>query len=63
MQKLNHGIDSFGYRVVEHDHKGELQVDRLKELGIPLDHCTAKLKQRETIQLEDGPDDHMEKIS
>ncbi len=34
-KKLDHGIDSFGYRVVEHDHKGELQVDKLKELAIP----------------------------
>lgn len=54
IQKLNHGIDSFGYRVVEHDHKGELQVDRLKELGIPAGPLYGKLKQGETIQLEDG---------
>ena len=53
-KKLNHGIDSFGYRVVEHDHKGELQVDRLKELGIPAGPLYGKLKQGETIQLEDG---------
>ncbi|HAQ1709005.1 TPA: ribonuclease Z [Enterococcus faecium] len=53
-KKLNHGIDSFGYRVVEHDHKGELQVDRLKELGIPAGPLYGKLKQGETIQLEYG---------
>lgn len=53
-KKLNHGIDSFGYRVVEHDHKGELQVDRLKELGIPAGPLYGKLKQGETIQLKDG---------
>ncbi|BDP53470.1 ribonuclease Z [Enterococcus faecium] len=51
-KKLNHGIDSFGYRVVEHDHKGELQVDRLKELGIPAGPLYGKLKQGETIQLD-----------
>lgn len=40
--------------MVEHDHKGELQVDRLKELGIPAGPLYGKLKQGETIQLEDG---------
>ena len=32
--KLDHGIASFGYRVVEADHDGELQVDKLLALGI-----------------------------
>ncbi|WP_165006734.1 MULTISPECIES: ribonuclease Z [unclassified Enterococcus] len=53
-KKLNHGIDSFGYRVVEHDHKGELQVDRLKELDIPAGPLYGRLKNGETVQLEDG---------
>lgn len=43
-KKLSHGIDSYGYRIVEHDHKGELQVDKLKELNIPAGPIYGKLK-------------------
>lgn len=53
-KKLDHGIDSFGYRVVEHDHKGELQVDKLKELAIPAGPIYGKLKKGETVTLDDG---------
>lgn len=53
-RKLDHGIDSFGYRVVEHDHKGELQVDKLKELAIPAGPIYGKLKKGETVTLDDG---------
>jgi ribonuclease Z len=53
-KKLDHGIDSFGFRVVEHDHKGELQVEKLRELNIPAGPLYGKLKNGATIQLEDG---------
>lgn len=53
-KKLDHGIDSFGYRVVEHDHKGELQVDKLKELAIPAGPIYGKLKKGETVTLDEG---------
>lgn len=53
-KKLDHGIDSFGYRVVEHDRKGELQVDKLKELAIPAGPIYGKLKKGETVTLDDG---------
>ncbi|OTP11966.1 ribonuclease Z [Enterococcus sp. 10A9_DIV0425] len=53
-KKLSHGIDSFGYRVVEHDHKGELQVEKLKEMAIPAGPIYGELKKGETVQLEDG---------
>ncbi|GEK36083.1 ribonuclease Z [Enterococcus thailandicus] len=53
-KKLDHGIDSYGYRVVEKDHKGELQVERLKELGVPAGPVYGQLKRGETVQLEDG---------
>lgn len=53
-KKLDHGIDSFGYRVVEHDHKGELQVDKLKELAILAGPIYGKLKKGETVTLDDG---------
>ncbi|MCQ9209009.1 ribonuclease Z [Granulicatella seriolae] len=52
--KLDHGIPSFGYRIVEKDHPGELQADRLKELGVPYGPLFGKLKQGQTIELEDG---------
>ncbi|ONN40368.1 ribonuclease Z [Enterococcus mundtii] len=53
-KKLSHGIDSYGYRIVEHDHKGELQVDKLKELNIPAGPIYGKLKKGETVQLDNG---------
>ncbi len=51
---LDHGIASYGFRVVEHDHKGELQVEKLKELGIPSGPVYGRLKRGESVQLEDG---------
>lgn len=53
-KKLDHGIDSFGFRVVEHDHKGELQVEKLQKLNIPAGPLYGRLKKGETIQLDDG---------
>lgn len=52
--KLDHGIDSFGYRVVEKDHPGELQVEALRELGIKPGPIFGQIKRGETITLEDG---------
>ncbi len=43
-KKLDHGIASYGFRVVEHDHKGELQVEKLQELNIPAGPIYGKLK-------------------
>lgn len=53
-QKLSHGIDSFGFRVIEKDHKGELQVDKLQALGIKPGPIYGKLKRGEQVTLEDG---------
>ena len=39
---------------MEHDHKGELQVDKLKELAIPAGPIYGKLKKGETVTLDDG---------
>ena len=38
---LDHGITSFGYRIEEAAHEGELQVEKLQALGIPSGHCMA----------------------
>lgn len=66
VKKLTHGIDSFGYQVIENDQLGELQVDKLKSRGIspgPMyqtiksQHVTT-LANGETVKREDviGPD-------
>lgn len=53
-KKLDHGIDSFGYRVVEKDHPGELQVDKLLEMAISPGPIFGKLKRGERVTLSDG---------
>lgn len=52
--KLDHGIDSYGYRVVEADHQGELQVERLLALGIKPGPLFGQLKSGRTVTLPDG---------
>ncbi|GHP15081.1 ribonuclease Z [Lentilactobacillus fungorum] len=51
---LDHRITSFGYRVVEHDHPGELMVDKLAQLGIPSGPIYGRLKKGEVVELADG---------
>ncbi len=53
-KELNHGIQSFGYRIEEASHQGTLQADKLKEAGIPFGPLFGKLKNGETVTLEDG---------
>lgn len=53
-EKLDHGILSYGYRIEEADFKGELQVERLKELGIQPGPIYGKIKNGETVTLPDG---------
>lgn len=51
---LEHGIHSYGYRVVEKDRPGVLLVDKLKEAGIQPGPLYKKIKNGEDITLEDG---------
>ncbi|MBO0421811.1 ribonuclease Z [Enterococcus plantarum] len=51
---LDHGIASFGYRIVEADHEGELQVDKLAALNIPSGPIYGKIKRGESVELPDG---------
>lgn len=51
---LDHGIESYGYRVVEHDHDGELQVVKLLELGIKPGPIFGQLKKGKTVTLATG---------
>ena len=53
-RKLDHGILSYGYRIIEKDKPGTLMVDKLKELGVPPGPIYRLLKQGETVELEDG---------
>ncbi|WP_458412579.1 ribonuclease Z [Schinkia sp. CFF1] len=52
--RLEHGIPSYGYRVIEKDVKGALQVDKLKELGISPGPIYQKIKAGEVVSLKDG---------
>ena len=52
--RLDHGIDSFGYRIVEASHQGELQVQALLELGLKPGPLFGRLKKGEVVTLDDG---------
>ncbi|MDO4903554.1 MAG: ribonuclease Z [Limosilactobacillus sp.] len=53
-KKLDHKITCFGYRIVEADHPGELQVEKLRALNIPSGPVYGQLKAGKTVTLEDG---------
>nr|WP_276562792.1 ribonuclease Z [Paenibacillus anseongense] len=52
--RLEHRIECFGYRIIEKDQPGKLMLDKLTALGIPAGPIYGKLKQGQTVQLEDG---------
>ncbi|WP_440895792.1 ribonuclease Z [Amphibacillus sp. Q70] len=51
---LEHGIDSFGYRISEKNQIGKLQVDKLKALGIQPGPIYQQIKTNEVTELPDG---------
>ncbi|WP_066060751.1 ribonuclease Z [Neobacillus soli] len=51
---LEHGIPSYGYRIVEKDRPGTLLADKLKEAGVQPGPIFKKIKNGETVTLEDG---------
>ena len=53
-QQLQHGISSYGFRIIEKDTTGPLLVQKLKEAGIPPGPIYQCLKEQEYVQLEDG---------
>lgn len=53
-KKLDHKIACYGYRVVEKDHPGELQVAKLREMNIPSGPVYGQLKAGKTVTLDDG---------
>ncbi len=52
--RLDHRIESVGYRVEEKSHPGQLQVEKLKQLQIPSGPVYGQLKKGETVTLPDG---------
>ncbi|MFC3882820.1 ribonuclease Z [Bacillus songklensis] len=52
--KLEHGIPSFGYRIVEKDLPGTLLVEKLREANIAPGPVYQQLKEGKTVQLQDG---------
>lgn len=51
---LDHNIASYGFRITEKDKKGTLDAERLKAEGVPPGPLYKKLKDGETVTLEDG---------
>ena len=51
---LQHNVLSFGYRIEEPKSDGVLLVEKLKEYNIPNGPIFGKLKNGETVTLEDG---------
>jgi ribonuclease Z len=52
--RLDHGIPSFGYRVIEKDRPGILLAEKLKDAGISPGPIYKKIKNGETVVTEDG---------
>ena len=52
--RLRHNVKSFGYRITEKDMPGELQVSKLKELGIAPGPIYREIKENERTELPDG---------
>jgi ribonuclease Z len=53
-RRLEHRIETYGYRVTERDRPGRLDAARALALGVPDGPMLAQLKRGETIVLADG---------
>lgn len=51
---LEHGLPSYGYRLEEPDRAGRLDAERLKELEVRPGPIFGRLKDGETVTLDDG---------
>jgi len=51
---MRHGVESYGYSVVEKDRPGKFNVELARELGVPEGPLFGKLKSGEMVTLEDG---------
>lgn len=53
-KRLSHGIECFGYRIVEKDIPGHLLIDKLLDEGVKPGPLFKRLKDGKTVELEDG---------
>ncbi|ODA15245.1 ribonuclease Z [Geobacillus thermoleovorans] len=53
-KRLDHGMPSYGFRVVEKDLPGPLLVERLQALGVRPGPIYQEIKQGKTVVLDDG---------
>lgn len=53
-KRLVHGIDSYGFRIIEKDKKGPLLVDKLKDRNIQPGPIYQKIKTSEIVTLDTG---------
>lgn len=53
-KKLDHGIPSYGYRVVEKDKQGSLLAEKLQAYGIEPGPIYQQIKENEKVVLDDG---------
>lgn len=51
---LEHGITSFGYRVIEKERPGKLNTDKLLQYGVNPGPIYKKIKEGEDLTLDDG---------
>ncbi|EAK9822579.1 ribonuclease Z [Listeria monocytogenes] len=54
VDELDHGLRSFGYRIVEKDKPGALNADKLIDYGVEPGPIFQKIKKGETVTLADG---------
>lgn len=54
VKKLDHGIESFGFRIVERDKPGELLADKLQKIGIQPGPIYQQIKEKDTVKTENG---------
>lgn len=59
---LEHGISSFGYRIVEKDLPGTLMADKLVDAGVKPGPAYKKIKNGEEVILDDGRVIHPEEF-
>lgn len=52
--KLEHGIESYGFRIKEKNKPGELLVNKLKDIGISPGPIYKEIKENEEVTLQDG---------
>lgn len=51
---MKHGVEAYGYAIVEKDQPGHFDVERAQQLGIPAGPIYGQLKRGETVTLTDG---------